>query len=407
MHTAFMQESKGKKEKMDTIAVVGAGTMGSSIAFLLVNNGYATILKDIDKSAVAKGIAVIDRLFESAIKKGLPTQEAEKRRSLLMPSTDYDRFSSLSIVIEAVSESLEIKKAVLAELDKICNRKTIFATNTSSLSITQLGAQTTRADKVVGMHFFNPAHLMKLIEVIPGLETAPDTVAAALNLGTALGKLAIRVEECASFLVNRLAGRYLNEALYVLQEGSAGIAEIDQAACDYVMPVGPLALRDMNGVDIGLAVSRYNYEEYGERFLPAPILQEMARQQWLGKKTGQGFYTYDSQTGKKVAVNPAIPEIIGVLKEKNQKAQFNVKRLFLPMINEAFCVLQEKICQITDLDAAMIAGMGMRKGPLELAEDIGLNNCLAEIERLYKSHGERFRPAPLLKRYVWAGREKI
>ena len=196
---------------------------------------------------------------------------------------------------------------------------------------------------------------MKLVEVIPGLETSNDTVHSAIELGISLGKLAVRVEECASFLVNRLLGRYINEALWCLQEGVASIDEIDKAACDYVMPVGPLALRDMNGSDVGLAVARFNFQEYGDRFLPAPILEEMVKRSLLGQKTKEGFYQYDEQTRKRAGANPQIGEILTQLgSTKNGALPFSVERLFLPMINEAFLVLQEKVCDVEDLDPAMI-----------------------------------------------------
>ncbi|HEY9712650.1 MAG TPA: 3-hydroxyacyl-CoA dehydrogenase, partial [Chroococcales cyanobacterium] len=263
-------------------------------------------------------------------------------------------------------------------------------------------------DKVVGLHFFNPAHLMKLVEVVPGLDTSSDTINTALELGVALGKLAVRVEECASFLVNRLLGRYINEALWCLQEGIATVEEIDKAAVDFVMPIGPLALRDMNGSDVGLAVAQFNYQEYGDRFLPAPVLEEMVRKNLLGQKTKEGFYKYDEATRKRTGANSRLAEIlVNVGGTRDDVPPFEVERLFLPMINEAFLVLQEKVCDLEDLDPALMAGLGMRRGPLTLASELGLSVCLEKIEQLYEIFGERFRPAPLLKRYVWAKRTTV
>jgi 3-hydroxyacyl-CoA dehydrogenase len=389
-------------------AVIGAGTMGSTIAVALVGRGFPVILKDVDDAAVQKGIATIDRLLKSRVDKGLPQQEADKQRALITTATDFKDFGDVDLVIEAVPESIDMKRLVLEDLEQNCHADTIFATNTSSLSITQLGAFTSRPDKVVGLHFFNPAHLMKLVEVIPGLETSPETIRTAIEFGRSLGKLAVRVEECASFLVNRLLGRYINEALYVLQEGEVSVEEIDKAACDYAMPIGPLALRDMNGADIGLAVARFNFQEYGERFLPAPVLESLVKRNLLGQKTLEGLYTYDRQTRKRIGTNPLLADILiklGQLRDSNQA--FDVERLFLPMINEAFLVLQEKICEVEDLDPALMAGLGMRRGPLAMASEIGLENCLRKIEALHEIYGERFRPAPLLKRYVWANRKSV
>lgn len=248
---------------------------------------------------------------------------------------------------------------------------------------------------------------MRLVEVIPGLETSPDTIESALAFGQSLGKLAVRVDECPSFLVNRLLGRYMNEALFCLQDGIASIEEIDNAAKEFAVPVGPLALRDMNGADIGLAVAKFNHQEYGERFTPPAILEKMVGAGILGRKTNAGFYIYDEKTGQKGSANPQIASILGDMKTAKSNEAFKVERLFLPMINEAFIALQERICSLEDLDPALMAGLGMRRGPLAIASDIGLKECLAMIEELNKTHGERFRPAPLLKRLVWAKRATI
>ncbi|MBS1956227.1 MAG: 3-hydroxyacyl-CoA dehydrogenase [Cyanobacteria bacterium SZAS-4] len=394
--------------QVNKVAVVGSGTMGSSIAVALISRGYPTILKDVDDKTVQGGLSNIDRLLKSRVDKGMSPKEAEAQRALILPTTDYATFADVDFVIEAVPESIELKRKVFEDLDEWCNVDAIFGSNTSSLSITQIGAFTRRPDKVVGLHFFNPAHLMKLVEVIPGLETSHDTVNSAIELGISLGKLAVRVEECASFLVNRLLGRYINESLWCLQEGVAPVEEIDKAACDYVMPIGPLALRDMNGSDVGLAVARFNFQEYGDRFLPAPILEEMVKLNLLGQKTREGFYKYDENTRKRTGANSRLAEIlvkVGGIRESGPP--FNAERLFLPMINEAFLVLQEKVCDIQDLDPAMMAGLGMRRGPLALASEIGLAECLRKIEALNQVYGERFRPAPLLKRYVWANRTSV
>ncbi|HEY9786850.1 MAG TPA: 3-hydroxyacyl-CoA dehydrogenase [Candidatus Obscuribacterales bacterium] len=395
--------------QINKVAVVGSGTMGSSITVAFIGRGIPVLLKDVDQAAIENGLNNVDRLLNSRVQKGLSPKEAKAQRELIEPAVDYEQFSDVDFVIEAVAETIDIKRKVFEDLDEFCNVDAIFASNTSSLSITQLGSFTRRPDKVVGMHFFNPAHLMKLVEVIPGLETSGETVAATIELGQMLGKLAVRVEECASFLVNRLLGRYMNEALWCLQEGSATVEDIDKSACEYVMPIGPLALRDMNGADIGLAVARFNYQEYGERFRPAPVLEEMVNRGLLGQKTMGGFYTYDEQTRKRAGVNPALDGALQACKNNSsgQSLPFTVERLFLPMINEAFLALQERICAADDLDPALMAGLGMRKGPLALAVEMGLDVCLSKIEEHYRVYGERFRPAPLLKRFVWAKRTSI
>jgi 3-hydroxyacyl-CoA dehydrogenase len=390
---------------IEKVAVIGAGTMGAAIAACLIVHKFTVVLKDVNQEFIQTGIAKIDRFLATLVKRGLGESDAQAAKNLLSTSTDYTAFNNIDLVIEAVSENIDIKKIVFEELDAICPPHTILATNTSSLSITKIASFTKRPGKVVGLHFFNPAHIMKLVEVIAGLKTTNETIEAAIAFGKSLDKLAVRVEECPSFLVNRLLGRYMNESLWCLQEGIASVDEIDKAARDFAMPIGPLALRDMNGADIGLAVARFNYQEYGERFRVPQIIEEMVKENMLGQKTGSGFYLYDKETKKAIATNPEITSLLAKIKFiKTQKtAPFCPERLFLPMINEAFLALQEKICTVKDLDPALMAGLSMRKGPLALASEIGFDKCLAQIEQLFEIYGERFRPALLLKRYVASG----
>lgn len=392
--------------EVTSIAVVGAGTMGASIAVALSSHGYQVLLKEMNEELLSKGMENIDRIQKKRVAKGTDPEVVEKDRKLITATTSFDNFVDCDLVIEAIPEKIELKKQVFQDLDEYCNMNAILATNTSSLSITQIGAFTKRPDKVVGLHFFNPAHLMKLVEVIPGLETSEETIETAMAVGKSLGKLAVRVEECASFLVNRLLGRYMNESLWCLMDGLATVEEIDKAASDFVVPIGPLALRDMNGADIGLAVSSFNFQEYGERFKVPSILEKMVEENLLGRKTGKGFYLYDKETRKRTKANPEITDLIGAA-EKGKKHSFEVEQLFLPMINEAFLVLQERICYPGDLDPALMAGLGMRKGPLELASDIGYKDCLKQIEEKFELYGERYRPSPLLKRFVWSGRSSL
>jgi 3-hydroxyacyl-CoA dehydrogenase len=398
--------------QINRVAVVGAGTMGSSITVAFIAKGIPVLLKDVDQVQIDKGLANIDRLLKSRVDKGMAQKEADAQRALVQTTTDYANFSDVDFVIEAVAENIDIKRKVFESLDEFCSVDAIFGSNTSSLSITQIGSFTRRPDKVVGMHFFNPAHLMKLVEVIPGLETSPQTVAAAIGLGQSLGKLAVRVEECASFLVNRLLGRYMNEALWCLLEGASDIEGIDKAACDVAMPIGPLALRDMNGADIGLAVAKFNFQEYGERFAPCPILEKMVEKNQLGQKTMGGFYAYDKETRKRAGANPEMAETLKAVRNGKGEhgkgaVEFKPERLFLPMINEAFLCLQERICAPEDLDPALCAGLGMRVGPLAMATQMGLDKTLQMLEEHFEIYGERFRPAPLLKRYVWGKRTTI
>lgn len=385
------------------VAVIGAGTMGASIAAALIAKNYPVLLKESSEAYLEKGLSTIDSILKKGVEKGkISPDDAKRQRELITGTLDYAGFSDIDLVIEAVPEQIEIKQSVLKELNENCHENAIIASNTSSMSISQLGSFSGRAEKTIGMHFFNPAHLMKLVEIIPGLLTNKETIETVIDFAQGLGKLAVQVDECASFLVNRLLGRYMNESLWCLQEGIASQEEIDKKTCEYNMPVGPLALRDMNGADIGLSVARYNQSEYGLRFEVPPLLESMVKANYLGKKTKKGFYIYD-ESGAKLGPNKDLDQFV----KTGTSGDFRAERLFLPMINEAFLALQENVCRKEDLDKALCAGLGMRKGPLALANEMGLSKCLLLMEENFKQHGERFRPASLLKRYVFAGRESI
>ncbi len=407
--------SKPSACDVSKIAVVGAGTMGSSIAVAVSELGVPVKIIDANTAALENGLKKIDQLFAGLERKADSGEnrkaDIRSRHALISSVDDYRELSDVDLVIEAVNEDIEVKREVLSALDKICSPKTIFASNTSSFSITQLASFTKRSEQVIGLHFFNPAHLMPLVEIVPGLNTSSKTVDFAFDFVKQIGKLPVRVEECASFLVNRLLGRYINEAIWILQAGLADVKTIDEAACELLMPVGPLQLRDMNGLDIGLSVARFNYQEYGERFKPPDLMEEMVEQGLLGKKAGRGFYEYDPEVRKPIRVNGEIEKLVHTIKVdakiSGKLPTFEPLQMFLPMINEAFLVMQEKIVNVQDIDPALKAGLGMRKGLLEFACGIGLDKCLNKIESLYKIYGERYRPAPLLKRYVWAGRRSI
>ncbi|HEY9724693.1 MAG TPA: 3-hydroxyacyl-CoA dehydrogenase [Oscillatoriaceae cyanobacterium] len=387
-------------------AVIGGGTMGGGIAQVVSFSGLPVVIKDINQEAVDKGIAAARAVYESRVKKGKMTEnEMQQKMSLISGTTSYDGFDDVDLVIEAVSERMDIKKAVFGELDKVCPSTCIFASNTSALSISELGAATSRPDKVIGMHFFNPAPVMKLVEVIPGLETSEDTINDVMQFTQELRKLPIRVEECAGFLVNRLLMPFFNEAVYCAQEGSASLEAIDADVTSRGMPMGPFFLADMLGVDICREVQHILYEEYGPRMAPAELLERLFQAKRFGQKTGAGFYVHgEGDEGFTQAQIADVQAKTGI-----KGTPYSFERLILPMINEAAYALQEKVASPNDIDIAMMAGAGMAdttgpKGPLQLADEMGLDVVLAKMEELHKILGvERFRPAPLLKRKVRAG----
>jgi 3-hydroxyacyl-CoA dehydrogenase len=385
--------------------VVGAGTMGAEIAQVISYSGLPVVLKDVDQAMLERGMARIRDIYQRRVDRGkMGAGEMEGRLALIEPTLTYDGFGEVDIVIEAVPERMDLKKRVFAELDAACPETTIFASNTSALSISEMGAATRRPAKVIGMHFFNPAHVMKLVEVIPGLDTSQETVDDVVSFAESLRKIPVVVQECPGFLVNRLLMPYLNEATLCLQEGAADAQTIDRAIVDFGMPMGPFTLMDMLGIDVCGDVGLYLYSEYGERMRPAGLFHKLLAAGRLGEKAGAGFYGYGSESDEPVKAMIAEMQRTG---EARTGTPFSVERLMYPLINEAALCLQERIA---GLDMAMVAGTGMtwrgeRMGPLALADHLGLDTVLAGLEKFQAEPwgGERFRPARLLKLKVRAG----
>lgn len=384
-------------------AVVGAGTMGSQIAQVISYSGLPVILKDIDEISVNKGINAIRKIYQVRVDKGkMSPTEMEQKMALISGATGYEGFSDVDIVIEAVIEDMDLKKKIFSEIDSVTPQNAILATNTSSLSISAIGAATRRPEKVIGIHFFNPAYAMKLVEVIPGLATSSETIDDVVTFVEGLRKIPIKVRETAGFLVNRLLMPYLNEAAFVLQEGSSTVRDVDAFMVSFGMPMGPFALLDMIGIDVAARVADILYDSYGPRIQPASILYEMAREGYLGTKTGKGFYDYTD--GKDNHLDPIIKRIQG---EKGaKKSSYSANRLLLAMINEAAMVLQEGISSASDIDIAMVTGTGFpqdKGGPLHYADHVGIDRVLEELQQYKNELGHRFWPAPMLKRMVGAG----
>ena len=383
-------------------AVVGGGAMGGSIAQVITFSGIPVVIKDIDEKAVQKALKKVRSIYQSRVDKGkMSANEIEPKIALASGTTGYDDFSDVDIVIEAVPEEMKIKKIVFQELDKVCPESTILASNTSALSISEIASATNRPDKVIGMHFFNPAHVMKLIEVIPGLQTSEDTVMDVLAFSESLRKLAVRVEECPGFLVNRLLMPYITESVIALQEGAATAAEIDQAMVAFGMPMGPFTLSDMLGLDVCYKVAHIMENAYGPRMPVATLSRVLFEKGRLGQKSGQGFYDEDGSEKK-------LQEIIKELQRKEgfKKTTFSPERLLYLMVNEAVLVLQEKIAAATDIDLAMMAGTGFPQligGPLKYADKVGLDTILDGMEKFKDELGFRYWPAHILKRMVAAG----
>ena len=277
------------------IFVLGAGTMGAGIAQAFAAKGYDVILRDIKEEFVQRGLGGITKSLEKLVAKG-KLEEAQKQAILarLTGTTDIALAAQCDLVIEAAVENMQIKKQIFAELDEVCAEHTILATNTSSLSITEVASATKRPDKVIGMHFFNPAPVMKLVEVIKGMATSPETFARVKEIAESIGKTPVEVAEAPGFVVNRILIPMINEAFGILAEGIASAEDIDQSMMlGANHPMGPLALGDLVGLDVCLAIMDVLYKETGDsKYRAHSLMRKYVRAGWLGRKTGRGVYQY-------------------------------------------------------------------------------------------------------------------
>ncbi len=383
------------------VGVVGGGAMGGGIAQVVSNAGLPVIIKDINQDAVDKGLKAARKVYEGRVKKGkMSASEMEQKMALISGTTTWEGFDDVDLVIEAVTERMDVKKAVFKELDQVTPKHAILASNTSALSLTELGSVTSRPDKVGGLHFFNPAPVMKLVEVIEADTSSPETMATLMAFCKDIRKHPVLVKDKAGFLVNRLLLASFNEAVTSLQEGAASAEQIDMVVPSQGFPMGPFVLADMLGVEVCNEVVHTLNAAFGDRFKPTELLDWMTAEGRWGQKKGAGFYSYNDE-----AENP-VPKKIEEIIAKNGKAKipFDPERFVLPMINEAAYILQEGVASAEDIDPSMQMGTGMGRGPLLIADTMGLDVVVERLEFYAKEVGERFTPAPFLKELVAQGK---
>ena len=393
-------------------AVVGGGTMGGGIAMVLANAGVPVVLKEADQAALDRGLATIQSNYANSVKRGRFTQQAaEERLKRITPTLSYDDFSKADLVIEAVFEGMALKKEIFRDLDRVCKPGAILASNTSTLNIDEIASATSRRESVIGTHFFSPANVMRLLEIVRGKASSKEVVATCMQLSKALGKVGVLVGNCRGFVGNRMFGPYRREAQFLVEEG-ARVEAVDQALTEFGMAMGPLATGDLAGLDVGWRIRK----EY--RHLETPGVRQPFSEDRLcelgryGQKTGAGWYKYDDQ--RRAAPDPTVAELIGKwvaeagIPQRQISAAEIADRCLYALVNEGARILEEGFAlRASDIDIIYLYGYGFpahRGGPMWYADTVGLKRVYDRISEFHRQHGETWQPAPLLKQLAEQGK---
>ncbi len=396
---------------VNAVAIVGAGTMGGGIAMVCVNAGIPVLLKDTDQAALDRGLANIRKNYATSVKRGRFTQEyVDERMKMIKPTLSYDDFAGADLVIEAVFEGMALKKEVFAELDRVCKRGAILASNTSTLNIDEIAASTSRPESVIGTHFFSPANVMRLLELVRGQKSSKEVIATCMQLAKKIGKVAVLVGNCRGFVGNRMFLPYIREAQFLVEEGASPEA-VDAALTEWGMAMGPLAVGDLGGLDVAWRIRKEfrHLEKPGAR---QPYVEdklcEMGR---FGQKTGSGWYKYDAE--RKATPNPEVAELVkkwnaeSGIPQRQISAQEIVEREVYMLVNEGAWILEEGYAlRAGDIDTIYLNGYGFpgfRGGPMWYADTVGLKKVYERVCEFYKLHGMLWEPAPLLKKLAETG----
>jgi 3-hydroxybutyryl-CoA dehydrogenase len=375
------------------VGVLGAGTMGSGIVQVAAQNGHDVVLVDLNSKILEKSKEQLMKIMVRLVEKGKITgQEAEDIKSRVTYSEDIHDFSKCGLVIEAIIEDLEIKSHVFTQLEQIVPKGCILASNTSSLSIASIGASLSDPGKVIGIHFFNPAPLMPLVEIIPAVQTEEETLEKAKAIIDGWGKVTVLCKDTPGFIVNRVARPFYGEALRIYEEGVADFATIDWAMTELGgFRMGPFTLMDYIGNDVNYTVTETVFKAfyYDPRYKPSFTQKRHAEAGYLGRKSDRGYYNYAEGAEKP---------------EPNKDEQLGkeiLERILVMLMNEAIDAVFLNIGSKEDIDLAVTKGVNYPKGLLSWADEMGLNNVLSKLEELFHEYGEdRYRPSPLLRRMV-------
>jgi 3-hydroxyacyl-CoA dehydrogenase len=393
---------------IERAAVIGAGTMGGGIAMTFANAGIPVALLELSGEALARGLALVDKNYQASVARGsLDAARAAEARARITGVTDYAALGQADLIVEAVYEDLEVKREVFARLDRVAAPQAILATNTSSLDVDAIAAATARPAQVVGTHFFSPAHVMRLMENVRGRASSPETLATVMALARRLGKVAVLAGNCDGFIGNRMLMYYGAEAEFLLEEGATP-AQIDRVIEEFGFAMGPLAVRDLAGNDVGFAIRKRRRLPADERW--SPILERLVGAGRLGQKSGRGYYRYE---GRRRLPDPEVSALIEAVSRELGITRRDIPdeeilaRLLHPLVNEGARLIEEGIAQRSgDVDLVYVYGYGFpawRGGPMYWGRRAGLQAVVETMRGLSATHGARWRPAALLERVAAGG----
>jgi len=406
------QMHNAKPRDLKQIGIVGGGTMGVGIAISLLDGGFKVVMVERDEQALARGTANVEKVYDALIAKGrLNSGDKITRMAHLTGATHYAALAPVDLVIEAVFEEIAVKKALFMELDRVCKPGAVLASNTSYLNINQIAAVTSRPKDVIGLHFFSPANIMKLLEIVVGEHTSDDVVATGFALAKRLKKQPVRAGVCDGFIGNRILGVYRTAADYMMEDGASPY-QIDQAVRHFGYPMGPYQVSDLAGGDIGWATRKSHAATRDPKRRYVRIADALCERGWFGQKTSHGYYLYNHDKRK----GEVDPDVLAIISEERRKAGIQprtfteeeiLRRYLAAMINEGANVVQEGIAsRPLDVDVVLLSGYGFpryRGGPMKYADIVGLPKILADINEFAKEDPLFWQPSPLLVSLVAQG----
>ncbi|HXX43966.1 MAG TPA: 3-hydroxyacyl-CoA dehydrogenase NAD-binding domain-containing protein [Candidatus Acidoferrales bacterium] len=397
---------------VNAAGVVGAGTMGGGIAMVLANAGILVLLKEADQAALDQGLARIRKNYATSVERGRFTQGfVDERLKLIEPTLGYDGFERVDMVIEAVFEGMSLKKEVFGQLDRVCKAGAILASNTSTLNIDEIASSTKRPEFVIGTHFFSPANVMRLLEIVRGKKTSKEVIATTMQLAKKLGKIGVLVGNCRGFVGNRMFHPYVRESVFLVEEG-ATVEAVDKTLYEFGMAMGPLAVGDLAGLDVGWRI-RKEYRHLEKPGVRQPMagdrLCELGR---YGQKTGAGWYKYDEK--RRAISDPEVTELTrkwsaeAGIPQRHISTDEILDRCLFALVNEGARILEEGYAlRAVDIDIIYLNGYGFpayRGGPMWFADTVGLRKVYDRVCEFEHQHGELWQPAPLLAQLAKQGR---